>query len=55
MAAWEAGDEGGGRKVCIASPSVVKGEGTGEGKEGDSGGANPCAKQNMEERGSPDG
>ncbi|XP_036711162.1 kinesin-like protein KIF12 isoform X2 [Balaenoptera musculus] len=55
MAAWEAGDEGGGRKVCIASPSVVKGEGTGEGKERDSGGANPCAKQNMEERGSPDG
>ncbi|TKC40129.1 hypothetical protein EI555_017100 [Monodon monoceros] len=55
MAAWEGGDEGGGCKVCIASPSVVKGEGTGEGKERDSGGANPCAKQNMEERGSPDG
>ncbi|XP_059870256.1 kinesin-like protein KIF12 isoform X3 [Delphinus delphis] len=32
-----------------------EGEGTGEGKERDSGGANPCAKQNMEERGSPDG
>ncbi|XP_024617950.1 LOW QUALITY PROTEIN: kinesin-like protein KIF12 [Neophocaena asiaeorientalis asiaeorientalis] len=55
MAAWEGGDAGGGCKVCIASPSVVKGEGTGEGKERDSGGANPCAKQNMEERGSPDG